>query len=101
MEPYIHPLVTQLLDRMPPKLYKYCRVSDGRIDWIKRYLLSSELYFSSIANFNDPIDCNVPFSFDSSADVAETFWKEIAAAVPNQTEQARAKRIQEIIEQTK
>src|SRR6266581_3321932 len=95
-------IITRTLKRMPAKLYKYCGVHNNRISWIKRYLLDSELYFSSISAFNDPLDCRIPFIFDAPPELAVEYWKKIAAvAAPQQTAEEQQKRIDELIHDTK
>ncbi len=95
-------IITETLKRMPPKLYKYCGVLNGRIDWIKKYLLDSELYFSPMTSFNDPLDCRIPMSFDVSPEKAEEYWKKIAPlAAPYETPEERKRHIEEIIQKTK
>jgi len=87
---------------IPPKLFKYCGVHNDRLDRIKGYLLNSELYFSSASQFNDPLDCRIPFSFAASDEIAEAHWNNIAMnAAPHQTLEDRKKRIEEIIQDTK
>jgi hypothetical protein len=95
-------IVTRTLEKTPSQLYKYCGVRNGRIDWIKRYLLSSELYFAPMTCFNDPLDCRIPMSFDASPEIAEEYWKKIAPlAAPHESPEERDKHVAELIQKTK
>lgn len=95
-------IITKTLKDTPPKLYRYCGVRSGRIDWIKRYLLNSELYFSSMTSLNDPLDCRIPVSFDASPEIAEEYWRKIAPlATPYESPEERERHIAELIQNTK
>ena len=90
-----------VLRQLPKSLYKYSPVSDGRIDRIKRYLLNSKLYFSSMSAFNDPLDCRIPFVFEATDAAAAEYWQTIADAIPGQSAEQKKARILELIAQTK
>ena len=94
--------IMKALKNMPPTLYKYCGVRNGRIDWIKRYLLGSELYFSPMTSFNDPLDCRIPMSFDASPEIAVEYWNKIAPqAAPGEGPEERKRHIAELIQNAK
>ncbi len=68
---------TDLLKRMPPSLYKYSGLSGKRIEWMRRLIVDSELYFAPPSKFNDPLDCRIPPSYDASPLTIEQFWRNV------------------------
>src|SRR5262249_30709338 len=68
--------VTALLNRLATNLYKYSGLSGDRLNWIRQLLVDCKLYFASRTQFNDPLDCQVPPSFDASMLTIERFWAE-------------------------
>lgn len=91
-----------LMSRMPPKLYKYSGVSGLRLDWIKRLLLDSELYFTSPNTFNDPLDCRVPLYYDASALRVEQFWRDVVRnEFPDTPMREHEARIRELVSQSR
>src|ERR1017187_329445 len=67
-----------MLDRMPSRLYRYVGVSGDRMEWLRQALLESRLYFTPPSNFNDPLDCRVPLSFDASSLKTKHHWRQVA-----------------------
>lgn len=65
-----------LMRRLPSKLYKYSGVSGPRLEWIRRLLLDSELYFTPPSTFNDPLDCRISLHYNSSALTVEKYWRD-------------------------
>lgn len=66
------------LKRLPSSLYKYSGVGEQRLEWLRRLVVDSELYFERPGNFNDPLDCRIPPSFEATRDVVERHWKRVA-----------------------
>ena len=59
--------INSLLDSIPEKLYRYSAMA-GREEWLKRLIVDSELYCISPAEFNDPLDCKIPFVLRGTKD---------------------------------
>ncbi len=57
---------------MPKLIYKYYRINEYLFD----VLISNQLYFSSITQFNDPYDCHFTIKDLPSLEVFESFWKQ-------------------------
>ena len=70
--------VGMLLRRIPASLYKYSGVSGPRLEWMRKLIVDSMLYFASPTAFNDPLDCRVPPRYDASALVIEQFFRRVA-----------------------
>jgi hypothetical protein len=66
-----------LLERLPPKLYKYSGLLGPRLEWVQRLICDSILYFARPSSFNDPLDCRVPLRFDGSRLAIERYWLEV------------------------
>jgi len=80
--PIRHPLdvvhdaaISDLLKRIPPSLYKYSGLSGERIEWMRRLLVDSKLYFPPPSAFNDPLDSRIPPRYDASRLSIEQFWR--------------------------
>ncbi|MCZ6561444.1 MAG: DUF2971 domain-containing protein [Deltaproteobacteria bacterium] len=67
-----------LLERIPPSLYKYSGLSGKRIEWMRRLIVDSELYFARPSAFNDPLDCRIPPSYDASTLSIKQHWRRVA-----------------------
>ena len=71
---------------VPRVLYRYAGASEVRLQWIRRLLIASELYFTSPRTFNDPFDCRgVSIEFAASPLKARQHWrKEARSAYPDE-----------------
>jgi hypothetical protein len=69
------PTVLEALRRMPAQLYKYSGILGDRLEWMRRLVVESQLYFAPPSAFNDPLDCRIPPTFDGSAQEIEDFWR--------------------------
>ena len=67
--------ITEQLKRMPEALYKYSGLSGPRLGWMRDLIVESKLYFAKPNSFNDPLDCQIPPSYDASALVIEQYWR--------------------------
>ncbi len=65
-----------VLERLPGVLYKYAGVDGIRLDWIRDLIISSKIYFPSSREFNDPLDCRIPFDFSANSLKIETYWNQ-------------------------
>lgn len=91
-----------LMRRMPSKLYKYSGVSGPRLDWIRRLLLDSELYFAPPSSFNDPIDCRIPLHYNASPLKIEQYWRSfVRTQFPGTPMREHKARIRELINQSR
>lgn len=90
-------------NKMPPiTMYKYFGVSEHRLEWIRKLLVDSELYFPPPSAFNDPFDCRIPYDFNSSSLKIEQFWRHYADEYfPSEDRRARKKRISELVMKSK
>ncbi|MGH9968569.1 MAG: DUF2971 domain-containing protein [Pyrinomonadaceae bacterium] len=87
-----------LMRRMPAKLYKYSGVSGRRLEWIRRLLVDSELYFTSPSTFNDPLDCRISLHYDASALKVEQYWRHfVKQQFPGTPVRAHKERIKELV----
>jgi hypothetical protein len=69
--------VTALPRSIPPLLYKYSGLAGDRLEWMRRLIVNSELYFAQPNTFNDPLDCRIPPRFEASALKAQRFWRAV------------------------
>ena len=91
-----------LMRRMPSKLYKYSGVSGPRLDWVRRLLLDSELYFPPPKTFNDPLDCRISFHYDSSALRIEQYWRHfVREQFPGRPMREHKARIRELVSESR
>jgi hypothetical protein len=60
---------------MPPVFYKYSGLSGDRLEWMRRLIVQSELYFAPPRAFNDPLDCRIAPNFNASSLVIEQFCR--------------------------
>lgn len=56
----------ETLANLPAQLYKYSSLQEKRADWIEQLLVDGRLYFPRPAQFNDPLDCRIPPTFEAS-----------------------------------
>lgn len=89
-----------LLARLPATLYRYCGVSGERLGWIERLLIQSEAYFTPASTFNDPIDCKIPFNFNSSRLKIEQYWRSMERQ-QGVSRQEHKRRIRQLVIQSK
>src|SRR5262245_34276602 len=67
---------TPRIDEVPSTLYRCCGVSAERLEWLRRIIIKTEIYFPKISSFNDPLDCRVPFQFSNGDPLAaQEFWR--------------------------
>ena len=59
------PSVDELIRRIPSSLFKYSAISGERLEWMRRLIVDSELYFTPPRFFNDPLDFQITPSFDA------------------------------------
>jgi hypothetical protein len=60
-----------MTEKKAPKLiYKYYRINENLFD----VLISNQIYFSSIAQFNDPYDCHFTIKDSPTGEDFEKFW---------------------------
>jgi hypothetical protein len=83
-------------DRLPKWLYRYQSVSGERMEWIRRLLIDSNLYFTPSRAFNDPLDCRISSDFNSSRLRAEQYWRRMGQYLPGGARQHK-KRINELV----
>jgi len=89
-----------MLAAIPTHLYRYHGVSSDRMEWIRRLLVHSELYFTSSSTFNDPLDCRISFDFNSSTLKIEQYWRKETKDY-SLNAKARKKRIKELIKESR
>ena len=72
----------QNLDRLvrdiPTCLYRYMNLAGERLEWARKLIVDSTLFFAPPSFFNDPLDCRIPPSFDGSAFELESYWRRSA-----------------------
>jgi hypothetical protein len=96
------PMVLEELKRMPPLLYKYSKISGDRLEWMRKLIVESALYFAPPSAFNDPLDCRIPPTFDASSLAIESFWRpRLKQSLPQENRRAHKKRIQQMIIKSK
>lgn len=85
--------VDALLKRIPSSLYRYSGLGGERLEWMRRLVVESELYFAAPSLFNDPLDFKIPTSFDAPGDVVEKHWRDLAeksfASMPPEEKEAK------------
>lgn len=74
--PFDDPALDELLKRIPASLYKYSGISGSRLEWMRKLIVDSMLYFASPNLFNDPFDCKVPPRYDASELAIKHHWRE-------------------------
>lgn len=91
------PSLDDLIRRIPPSLFKYSGLSGDRLEWMRRLIVDSELYFASPSSFNDPLDCRIPTRFEGSRLVVEQHWRGVArqffAAAPRRDRKTRIREL--------
>jgi hypothetical protein len=88
-------LLERTLSSLPAALYRYYGVSSGRMEWIRRLVVDSDLYFTTSSTFNDPLDCRVACHFTSSDLTIEAFYRK-SVWRPGMDRQKYKKRIQQL-----
>ncbi len=90
---------SSVLLSMPRALYRYAGVAGDRLEWIRKLLIESQLYFTSPQTFNDPLDCrSVILEFTASSLKAEQYWRNVARnAHPNEPVRLYKRRIRELV----
>jgi hypothetical protein len=71
-------LADDVLHRIPNELYKFSALSESRLEWMRRLILESELYFPSPSSFNDPLECRISPSFEGSSLAIANYWRKVA-----------------------
>lgn len=69
------PRITEFAQRIPLKLYRYINIAGHRMDWARRLVVDSELFFPRPSSFNDPLDCRIPPTFQAPAQDIESYWR--------------------------
>lgn len=70
LDPKVDPAPT------PPVLYRYIGVKGERLEWLRRLLQDSDLYFPRCSEFNDPFDCrSVALDFNPNPVKREDSWR--------------------------
>jgi hypothetical protein len=96
------PTVLEALGRMPPLLYHYSGLSGDRLEWMRKLIVESKLYFAPPSAFNDPLDCRIPPTFDASALAIEHFWRpQLKQLFPLENPRAHKKRIRQMVMNSK
>jgi hypothetical protein len=72
------PGISELENRIPQSLFKYSGLSGERLEWMRKLIVDSELYFTPPSKFNDPLDCRISPRFDASSLVIQQFWRHYA-----------------------
>lgn len=90
------PRVAEFARRLPPKLYKYMSVAGERMDWARKLIVDSELYFTRPSFFNDPLDFRIPPSFEARPEEIESFSRRRAEKY-SYTEEERRKRVETMV----
>src|SRR5947207_2414639 len=70
----------EILKRIPRTLYKYTTAFESRYEWLERLMVSSDLYFPSARQFNDPLDCRIPFDFNATEIKIRHHWSKWCTA---------------------
>jgi hypothetical protein len=92
------PSITELLERLPDRLYKFSGLSGDRLDWMKRLIVGCELYFATPSSFNDPLDCRVTARFEAPAEVVQKHWLNVGLTqFPNADPMIREARVRELV----
>jgi len=96
------PAVLEALSRMPPVLYKYSGLSGERLEWMRRLIVKSELYFAPSSAFNDPLDCRIAPNFNASRLAIEQFCRvRLRQWFPLEDRRARKERIRQMVLKSK
>lgn len=83
--------MTNSVDGVPAKFYKYRSMNGDAAKWAERTVLHNEIFFSPASNFNDPFDLRPAFSLQSTPDrQREDFLKLSRKFEPHLTEDERA-----------
>jgi hypothetical protein len=92
------PSVDELIRQIPPEIYKYSGLSGDRLEWMRRLIVDSELYFASPSSFNDPLDCRIPTRFEAPEHIVEKHWRGIASQpYIDMPDRGREARIQQLV----
>ena len=67
------PTLKEVIKRLPPYLHKFSGISGERLEWMRKLIVDSLLYFPQPSSFNDPLDCKIPPRFDASVISIEQF----------------------------
>ncbi len=89
------------LEQLPLHLFKYCGVSEERLGWLQRLIEGEEIYFPSPKQFNDPLDCRIPPSYNSSDLRIQQYWREYLQRNPLPPGVDRKARVRELIAQAR
>lgn len=82
--------MTDVMDDLPVKYYKYRSMSGDASTWAERIVLHNEIYFPPASSFNDPFDLRPVFSLQATPDLQrEDFLRLSRKYEPNITEEER------------
>jgi DUF2934 family protein/DUF2971 family protein len=95
------PTLDELIARIPSALFKYSGLDGERLEWMRRLIVDSQLFFTPPRYFNDPLDFRITPSFDAPREVVEQHWGDVAIRVGGQmSEDEREARVKTLIEQS-
>src|ERR1039458_4887434 len=60
--------MTEAVDGVPAKFYKYRSMNGDEAKWAERTVLHNEIFYSLASSFNDPFDLRPAFSLESTPD---------------------------------
>lgn len=92
----------KMISGLPEHLYHYRSLKGQRKEWIKETIVDSKLYFSRPNQFNDPLDCKIPPTFNSSSFKINIFWRKyIQSKYPGEKIRNHKKAIQQMVKDSK
>lgn len=95
------PSIDDLIRRMPSSLFKYSAISGQRLEWMRRLIVDSELYFTPPRFFNDPLDFKITPSFDAPSNLVEAHWRGIGERMAGTiSKDEREARVQDLIRES-
>jgi hypothetical protein len=90
--------IAEAAHNIPASLYRYFSLSDHRMKWMEQLIVNNRIYFPSSADFNDPLDCRIPPSFNGSSLKVETWWRRfVKEAFPSESLHDHRSRIKEMV----
>jgi Protein of unknown function (DUF2971) len=88
---------------MPSVLYHYSGLLSGdRLEWMRRLIVESIFYFAPPSEFNDPLDCRIPPTFDATPQEIARFCRpEFKRRYPLESRGDRKERIRRMVMSSK
>ena len=86
----------------PTHLYKYRTLDNVSLSYVEQTIRQNEIYFTSPAQFNDPFDCKVHWSFKTDDSIFRKYYHRLLKdKIPDLKDKERQLRVEEWIKSGK